>query len=230
MNGVEVGRELDAALKPRLLLHKAWWRKLYRQGGRDAWIALMVELHQAIRATTPLLAAAGAVASSLGPSHVDFAVWCKEHAVEEDDHDEWLRDDLVTIGVDPLELEARPPTPAVAEIIGTQFLWATSQQPEALLGYFYVAECHPADPASLERIRVEMGLPESAMRTLQFHAAEDLEHQREVFALLGQYGSSDASRTAMLSSALSFVTGWTKVYQSLAQRFQCGTVRQHQAS
>src|SRR3546814_20277019 len=115
----------------------------------------MMELHQAIRMTSPLLVAAANRADELGPRYRSFGSWAREHAAEETDHEKWLAEDLGTIGVDRQELEQRLPHPQIASLLGTQFLLATSEHPAAILGYFYFAECHAADPAGLERQQID---------------------------------------------------------------------------
>jgi hypothetical protein len=206
--------DLERTLRPWLLLHKASWRRLYGNHRQRAWVALMIELHQAIRATTPLLVAAANRADELGPQYRSFGAWAREHAAEEANHEKWLAEDLGTIGVDRDGLEQRLPRPEIAGLLGTQFLLATSEHPAAILGYFYFAECHAADPAGLARQRHELGLPSSAMRTLRFHAAEDLEHQHEIRQMLLAHRPGDTP--GMILSAVSFVDAWTQVYAALA--------------
>lgn len=206
--------DLEGTLRPWLLVHKAWWRRTYSAYGQRAWLEVMCELYQAIRSTAPLLLTAADTADQLSPEYRAFAHWCREHATEETDHEKWLLDDLSSVGVDTLALSRRTPSQEIAQFIGTQFLLATSNEPAALLGYFYLGECHPADPAALEQQRRDLGLPASAIRTLVFHAQEDQEHQREIRELVVRYGP--AAFQGMTASAIAYVDAWTRIYRRIS--------------
>lgn len=210
--------EIDGSLYPYYALHRMWLRRAMESGGRAAWVAILGQLYYASRATAPLLLLARERALEVGGrDHIRFAQWCEEHAEEEKDHGDWLLADLATVGEDTKAISSGLAEIEVLELIGTQFMIAHSAEPSGILGYFFVGECHPSDPDLILNTAQRFGLPRSALETVLFHATEDQEHQREVMDQIAAFGSS-LQRAAFERSAVAYLSGWTKYFQTLQAR------------
>lgn len=208
--------QIDQELYPYYALHRTWLKRVMEGGGREAWIAILEQVYHASRATAPLLLVAREKALEFGGAdHARFADWCAEHAEEEKDHGDWLLADLETIGVDIDRVASGLAHDAVLELIGSQFMIAHSAHPTGVLGYFFVGECHPSDPALIRSTAERLGLPESALRTVLFHASEDQEHQREVLEQMATF-TSEGQTAAFLRSASAYLVGWTRYFQAVS--------------
>src|SRR5437763_7153492 len=81
-----------------------------------AWIAFLRVLYGSIRASLPLLQTAQQRARELSatdPVAAGLVDYLRRHAEDERGHDEWLLQDLQSVGVDPADLLSRPPSRAV---------------------------------------------------------------------------------------------------------------------
>ena len=142
--------------------------------------------YQVIRASVPLLELARDRAQALAdrdPVAVGLATYLARHAEEERGHDEWMRQDLLALGVSEEELDLATPSPNVAGMVGAQYYWCLHAHPVAILGYIAVLEGEPPDEAVFHEAAHRSGLPETAFRTLRYHARVDREHWRELLEL-----------------------------------------------
>jgi hypothetical protein len=207
-------RDLEDFLWPYYALHRLWWRRVLDRRGVAGWLATMEQLYHASGATSSLLLTAARRAGELGAGHRPFVEWCEEHAAEEVDHASWLLDDLVTAGVDGDRLAASLPDPQLLRLIGAQYMLAGSVEPTGILGFFFVGECHPTTTDHLVGQAQRFGLPQTAVRTLVFHATEDVEHSADVLAMIRRY-SGERQQAAMRLSATEYLAGWTRFFQEL---------------
>jgi hypothetical protein len=93
------------------------------------------------------------------------------HAEEEDGHDRWLRDDLISEGLDP---EKTTIPASVVEMVGGTYYLIYHVEPAALLGYMLVLESFPIDEFLLNRLEGIHGA--ALMRTVRYHSEHDPEH------------------------------------------------------
>lgn len=206
-------QRIEQAIVRYVGLHRVWWDKCYRRHGRAAWEQVALQLYHAMAMTSPMLRFAAQV-SDTRPGMEDYSAWCREHADEEAEHEVWFAEDLATMGVDPAWVATSSPAPEVESLVGRQFPVAW-RWPQAVLGYFFVAECHPADERTLERLQTEMGLSDESMRTLRFHAEEDDEHQTEIRHMMQRHLDEEAPLSAAVESARTFLSGWAALFQRL---------------
>jgi hypothetical protein len=149
----------------------------------------LLTLYASMRATVPLLEAGAARARSLGPADPVAAAlvpYYVEHAREELHHDDWLLEDMATLGMDPDVARTRHAPADVAAMIGTQYYWLHYSHPVALLGCFAVLEGSPPEVEVLERVAARTGIPDSAFRTLHKHATLDPHHRDDLDAVLDE--------------------------------------------
>ncbi|GAA4666465.1 hypothetical protein GCM10023347_18830 [Streptomyces chumphonensis] len=147
-------------------------------------------MHGVVRASVPLMERAAArcarLAGAPGPDPVaePLARYLAGHIEEERGHDDWLADDLASLGHDPREALGRPPPPAVAALVGAQYYWIEHHHPVALLGYIAVLEGNAPAPWLADRVVRDAGVPAAALRTVRAHAALDTGHSDDLHALL----------------------------------------------
>jgi pyrroloquinoline quinone (PQQ) biosynthesis protein C len=168
----------------------------------------LVLMHTLIRATVPLMEAALGAADRLasGPQAdlvaAGVAEYLTRHIREESGHDEWLRQDLAALDLDPGQLLTVMPSPATAAVVGSQYYWARHYHPVCLLGHIAVLEGYPADPRLADVIAERTGYPRTAMRTLIRHSALDVRHRDELMAAIDALPLTEAHSAAMGISAL----------------------------
>jgi Iron-containing redox enzyme len=193
-----------------------------------AWIAFLRAGYGSIRASVPLLETALDRARSLSPADplaAGLVDYLRRHAEEERGHDEWLLEDLQSVGVAPAELLSRPPSGAVAALVGAQYYWVLHYHPVCVLGYLMVIEGNPPDRRSLVDLQSRSGLPASAFRTMLEHADLDGGHAAELADLLDRLPLSPDHDEALGLSAISTIAGLTRLLQEIADRLAatCGT-------
>lgn len=105
----------------------------------------------------------------------------EHHIPEEVDHDEWLLDDIVSLGYDAAEVRGMIPSPLIASVAGSQYYWIRHVHPVALMGYIFLLEGNPPTAEHVDRIKARTELPETAFRCLMHHAIADVGHKEELF-------------------------------------------------
>jgi hypothetical protein len=186
-----------------------------------AWLAFLGVGYGSIRASVPLLETARDRARDLSPTDplaAGLVDYLRRHAEEERGHDEWLLQDLQSVGVAPAELLSRPPSGAVAALVGAQYYWVLHYHPVCVLGYLMVIEGNPPDRRRLQDLRSRSGLPASAFRTMLEHADLDIGHAAELDDLLDRLPLSPSHNEALGLSAISTVAGLTRLLKELGDR------------
>jgi hypothetical protein len=153
-----------------------------------AWFrAYLLRTYSIIRSSVPLMQAAYDNCIDL-PEEVNLMAllrkYYKKHIREEMHHDEWILDDLESIGVPRRESLVRMPPQAVAELVGSQYYWIYHWHPVCLLGYISFLEGNPPKKELIYRLQKITGHPETAFRTLVEHSDLDGHHRDEFDELL----------------------------------------------
>jgi hypothetical protein len=201
--------------------------KLFSAGGRlvtharvrELYPEYLFTLHSVIRSSVPLMEMARDRARSLaaGDRVAELlAEYLDKHIEEERDHDDWLLDDLESIGVERASILARVPSPTVARAVGAQYYWVLHYHPVALLGWIGLLEGYPPIPETIDALVVSTGYGPKAFRTLSAHAELDVGHRDELFDLVDRLplttdqskviGLSALSSVDLLTQALDEVT------------------------
>jgi hypothetical protein len=165
-------------------------------------------MHGVIRASVPLMQAAAARCAhvfAVDPVAAPLHEYLRRHIAEEQDHDEWLLEDLAALGGDPATVRAEPPPPMVARLVGPQYYWIEHYHPVALLGYMAVLESNAPHARLADHIKAEGRVPEAAVRTVRAHADLDPGHADAIFELLDALPLTGAQASAVTASALSTV-------------------------
>jgi Iron-containing redox enzyme len=147
----------------------------------------LIVTHSIIRSSVPLMQAAYEQCSHLQEQRKlisDLRRYYKKHVQEETNHDEWLLDDLESIGVSRQESLSRKPLQAVAELVGSQYYWIYHWHPVCLLGYIALLEGDPPRKELVEQLQKSTGYPDTAFRTIVKHSDLDPYHRDDLNKLL----------------------------------------------
>ncbi|HEX9488510.1 MAG TPA: iron-containing redox enzyme family protein [Gemmatimonadales bacterium] len=203
-NSERLRQKLDLLTTPARAASRALWT---HPRFSELFPEYLFALHCSTRASVPLMQAARARAARtarVDPAAARLALYLTAHIPEERNHDQWLLDDLETLGVPRSEVLERVPPPSVAALVGSQYYWVLHHHPVALLGYIAVLEGYPPSAAEVERVIARTELPRSAFRTLLEHADLDRTHRDRFFRTL------DRLPLTHEQSALVVVSGfWT---------------------
>jgi len=184
---------------------------------RELYPSYLVLSHGIIRASVPLMAAARdrARAMSGDPVAALVADYTERHIDEELGHDDWLLEDLASLGVDPDVLRSRVPSPTVAALVGAQYYWIHHVHPVGLLGYVLLLEGWPPTPETVEELRRRTGYGPAAFRTLLAHADLDPAHGAELDAVLDALPLRAEHRELLGVSALSSAAGLAAAFEEV---------------
>jgi hypothetical protein len=138
----------------------------------------LIQLHGVMRCGIALMRTARERALSLPEDAVasQAAVYLQMHIEEEKDHDEWLLEDIESLGIAAADVFATTPSAAVVSLVGAQYFWMFHVHPVTIFGYLIVLEGYAPLTEQLEEIRINTGLPATAFRCLKSHADDDPGH------------------------------------------------------
>lgn len=194
-----------------------------RAGAHDdlPYVDYLVLLHTIVRASVSLMAEATERLTTAGdtdPLAPGLRQYLERHIEEEAGHDEWLLEDLETIGVDRGDVLSQLPSPHVAAAVGAQYYWIRHHHPVALLGYIAVLEGHPPTAETVRTWKQRTGLPPDAFRTLEHHAAVDPSHNADLDALIDSLPLSDRNLAWICTSALATALSLTLALDDIRGR------------
>jgi hypothetical protein len=184
----------------------------------DVYPEFLFTSHCIIRASVPLMEMARDRARELpredgvAPA---LAGYLDHHIPEELDHDEWLLDDLETLGIERATILARPPTPTVAALVGAQYYWLLHYHPVAVLGYIGVLEGYPPSVELVQELIARTGYDERGFRTLRKHAELDPGHREELNEFLDTLPLANEQAAVMGLSAMHTVNALSAAYDEL---------------
>jgi hypothetical protein len=174
----------------------------------DLYAEYLFTSHCIVRASVPLMEAAlerSRVAEKTDPVAAHLAEYLEHHIPEELHHDEWLLDDLETLGIARSAVLLRPPSPTVAALVGGQYYWIFHYHPVALLGYIEVLEGYPPLRSEIDDLIRRTRHSRKAFRTLINHAGLDPEHADELNGVLDHLPMTPEQSTAVGLSAMQTV-------------------------
>ena len=202
----------------------------YRQEYRsltDEWItsgafgptypALLVETFHYVKHSCSLMCLACA---RLDHSQSELQTYVARHIEEEVAHENWVLEDLETLGYERAEVVASKPLAETIHLVGSQLYVIEYLDPAGLLGYVYVMESTPPRRQALEEFSEAFGIPYDAMKFLVQHGEEDVKHKRDLIHALDNFLRDSRQREAALTSA---VMGLADVNRMLA-RIRTGDV------
>lgn len=139
-------------------------RRVVNAAERDQLVANLMFVYQVMRASTNLLRVA---ISLLGEGRL--RTYYEKHLREEENHAEWLLEDLDG---------QKEYSPLAAAIAGTAYYLVYHEHPAALLGYMLAMETSTIDEKLLCKLEAIHG--EKLLRTVRIHVVEDTAHRKEI--------------------------------------------------
>lgn len=178
--------------------------------------------HCIIRASVPLMETALARTTDVAasdPVAAGLAEYLRSHVPEEMQHDEWLLDDMEVLGAARSAVLRRPPSRAVAELVGAQYYWIFHYHPVALLGYVALLEGYPPSPALVEELIARTGHSRAAFRTMIAHAELDPHHRDELDQMLDSLPLTREQSIVLGLSAMASTHGLACVLDEIVDAF-----------
>lgn len=198
------------------LIREAWYHP--RLG--ELYPELLFAMLGVMRASVPVMRLAAERSGELDDDRLRDRLrdYYAEHAEEEQGHEEWLLDDLASLGIPRERALQRLPYPSVAALVGTQYYWIEHAHPVALLGYIAVLE-QPAETAFLMEVHERTGIPLSSMSCHLNHAELDPDHVAEFDALLDTLPLSREQEELITVSAIATIGHLEKVFTDIVEHF-----------
>lgn len=185
-----------------------------------AWFRnYLLTTHSIIRSSVPLMQAAYERCGQLseeGKLMAEVMKYYKKHIQEEMNHDEWLLDDLESIGISRQRSLLQKPIEAVAELVGSQYYWIYHWHIVCLLGYISSLEGNPPRKELIEQLQKITEYPDTAFRTLLKHSDLDPHHRDELDELLDALPLTVKHEQWITSNALYSVYKLSEIRNQLA--------------
>jgi pyrroloquinoline quinone (PQQ) biosynthesis protein C len=140
----------------------------------DKFYLNLVYIYHTIVASENLLVLAAAHTES--ESLMDYFF---DHLEEERDHAKWLREDLLSVGVDPTTI---PASHHIREMVGNIYYLIYHKDAAALLGYMRMLESWRMPPGHLDELKKVY--PEKLLRTLIYHQENDPKHLEDILKII----------------------------------------------
>ncbi len=186
----------------------------------DLYAEYLFMSHCIIRASVPLMQRARERAAELSGDPVASiaGAYFEAHIEEERGHDDWLLEDLASLGVARADVLNRPPSATVAALVGAQYYWIDHYHPVALLGYVALLEGYPPVASEIDDLRQRTGHRAEAFRTLSLHGDLDPHHGAELDAVLDSLPLTERQRIVLGLSAISSVQGMTSAVEEVIEK------------
>src|SRR5215469_4548304 len=114
-----------------------------------------------------------------------LGTYYRAHFEEEKGEIALLVKDLAFIGINP---RASAPNPIAMGMIGSQYYMIKHLHPVCLLGYMAIQEADPTKVEVIEKLEEAHG--KGLFSFLRLHAVKDLEHRKDLIALIDQVPSA----------------------------------------
>lgn len=193
----------------------------------DLYPEYLFTLHCIMRAGVPLMEAAlgqARATSDKDPVASTLSSYLGRHIPEERGHDEWLLEDMEFLGQDRASIMDRPPSTAVASMIGAQYYWIFHYHPVAIMGFLAPLETRPPTTELIEDLIARTGHSRKAFRTLLLHAELDPDHGDEINELLDDLVLTPEQSTVLGTSAIHTVHMLARATDEAIERFELALV------
>jgi hypothetical protein len=188
---------------------------------REIYPVYLATMHMIFRANTALLKAARARARALTDRDViagRLAAFLTRQMYEEEDEDLGWLEDLGVTGVDRSELLGRPPSPAVASLVGAQYYWLHHHHPIALLGYTAALVSLSPPQGFADQLRALTGYPRAAFRSVARTESQVPLRRRMLHGWLDRLPLTAAHEAAIGQSALHSLDAGIDVLREIHDR------------
>ena len=150
-----------------------------------SYVAFLTQAWHHVRHTVPLLKACQA---ALPARHAWLRAPLDEYIVEEQEHDEWILDDLRACGADVHAVRTGEPGIPVEVMVAYAYDTIARRNPLGFFGMVHVLEGTSVNLALLaaDQIQKPLGLPDSAFSYLRSHGTLDREHTAHFEVLMNR--------------------------------------------
>lgn len=180
---------------------------------RDTYIAFLTEAYHHVKHTVPLLMACG----SRLPERLEWLREAIVHYVDEEvGHQEWILNDLATLGVDKESVRHGQPSMETELMVSYAYDLITRGNPVGFFGMVFVLEKTSSTIATFaaEQIASKLALPPTAMSYMISHGSLDVEHMEHFAEIMNRLDDED-DKAAVLHSAKVFYKLYGDVFRSL---------------
>lgn len=189
---------------------------------REIFPQFLVRGHWLLRFSVPLMESALAECrrrADHDPVAAAMIPYLVEHIEEELNHDEYLLQDLESIGTPRDKVWRQLPSPCLAGAQGAMHYWTVHHHPVAMFGSLVPSECYPVNAETLNWLQQQTGYPPSAFRTLELHSDLDQGHGKEALEFLDSLPLDEWHHEVLSVAALHFLGGVTQMYRELLDDF-----------
>lgn len=188
-------------------------RCLEGQVEMQTYRAFLTEAYHHVKHTVPLLMACG----SRLPERLEWLREAIVHYIDEElGHQEWILNDLATLGVDKESVRHGTPSMATELMVAYAYDTIVRNNPVGLFGMVYTLEKTSSTIATSAagQIAGALDLPPEAMTYMVSHGSLDVEHMRHFERLMNRL-DDDVDRDAVLHTAPVFYELYTNVFRAL---------------
>lgn len=204
---------ITADARHRLERAPAIERCLSGQVEMETYKAFLTEAYHHVKHTVPLLMACG--------SHLPERLeWLREaivHYIEEEvGHQEWILNDLQSLGVDKELVRHGKPTLATELMVSYAYDTVARNNPVSLFGMVYALEKTSSTIATYAagQIVSALDLAPNAMTYMVSHGSLDVEHMQHFEKLMNRL-DDDGDKAAVLHAASVFYDLYTNIFLAL---------------
>lgn len=196
---------------------------LVRRVSRETYAAFLAEAYQHVRHTVPLLMACG----SRLPTRLEWLRKCVVDYIDEEyGHEQWIWNDLQSLGVDADALIARGPSTATELMVSYAYDTVHRGNPVAFFGMVFVLEGASVALATQAAhiIAQELELPPQALSYLLSHGSVDVRHIEGLTNIMNRLEDGE-DKVAVLHSAGMFFELYRRVFADLPRASVAGSTR-----
>jgi len=219
---------LNAVIRrERVWLDLAVLRLYSHPGFPSVFTEFLVQVYHGMHTAAALMEAARTRSADLAsacPVAARLVPYWDDHIREEAGHDEWLLADMRRLGMDVDGVLSAPPSPEVAELMGTLHFWILHTHPVAAIGYFYFVERNVANVKTIDHMARVVGIPPTALETFRRHATIDIAHGRELEELVDSLPLTTAHRDLLAVSTATVIHQLGRRTEELLLRAEQSTV------
>ncbi len=180
---------------------------------REEYAAFLGQAYHHVRHTVPLLMACGA---RLPASHEWLRRAVAEYIEEESGHEEWILDDLDSLGEDRARWAASAPLHATELMVAYAYDGIARVSPLSFFGMVLVLEGTSVALATraAEAIERSLGLPRTAFTYLRSHGDLDIEHTGFYERLMDRI-EDPAEQAVIIHAARRFYRLYADIFRSI---------------
>jgi pyrroloquinoline quinone (PQQ) biosynthesis protein C len=188
-------------------------RCLNGQVEMQTYKAFLTEAYHHVKHTVPLLMACG----SRLPERLE---WLREAIVmyiqEEVGHQEWILNDLSSLGVDKEQVRLGKPALPTELMVSYAYDTVARHNPVGMFGMVYALEKTSSTIATYAASQIvsALDLTADSMTYMVSHGSLDVEHMQHFERLMNRLGD-DTDKVAVLHSAPVFYELYSRIFQSL---------------